>query len=281
MNNLLSKFSLYDLIAMVIPGFTILLFLSSLLGHKWNYCSCVTNSMVFWIVVIALSYIIGLVNEFLCRNLWSGVRNNVSIINKQLKVIIDEIGEAKYLPKYNTNIKDYSCCSCMCLTSILGMAIIGILEVVAEKILCISSCRCYYNNLFILLLYFGILKGIAFIINHFHDKKSQSKKLLDHYYEAYYYVQKSTYNNTFSIIEGQVAFLQNMLIPISLFLILPLRIYSNSYGTPLFCNCDCFYCVVKVLLASLLALMIYTIHGRIAKIHYLVWSDYEYLKRIS
>lgn len=116
MNNLLSKFSLYDSIAMVIPGFTILLFLTSLLGYTWNYYSCMVNPAVFWIVAIALSYIIGLVNESFCRKLWSGLRNNVSNINKQLKVINDEIGETKYLPKYDMSLKNYSCCSFICQT---------------------------------------------------------------------------------------------------------------------------------------------------------------------
>ena len=54
--NIISKFSLYDIIAMVIPGFTILLFITSILGYQWTINDGMVNSTIFWIVAATLSY---------------------------------------------------------------------------------------------------------------------------------------------------------------------------------------------------------------------------------
>ena len=59
--NIISKFSLYDIIAMVIPGFTILLFITSLMGYKWTVNEMNVDSTVFWrqqqhyLIVLVLS----------------------------------------------------------------------------------------------------------------------------------------------------------------------------------------------------------------------------------
>ena len=61
--NIISKFSLYDIIAMVIPGFTILLFITSILGYQWTINDGMVNSTIFWIVAATLSYCLGIINK--------------------------------------------------------------------------------------------------------------------------------------------------------------------------------------------------------------------------
>lgn len=102
--NIISKFSLYDIIAMVIPGFTILLFITSLMGYKWTVNEMNVDSTVFWIVAATLSYCLGIVNEVISRQLWAGLRNNPYMINDQLKKIKNEIGTNYNLPTVRKNL---------------------------------------------------------------------------------------------------------------------------------------------------------------------------------
>ena len=90
--NIISKFSLYDIIAMVIPGFTILLFITSILGYQWTINDGMVNSTIFWIVAATLSYCLGIINEVISKQLWTGLRNNPHIIYDQLKKLKNEIG---------------------------------------------------------------------------------------------------------------------------------------------------------------------------------------------
>ena len=95
----------------------------------------------------------------------------------------------------------------------------------------------------------------------------QSKSILeDKYYEAYSYVlEKSKYGDV-SIIEGQVAFLQSMIFPMVLMLIL----FSKHDSLPLFLGCF-----------LLLLISPYLIFDRTMLIHKQVWEYYEYTKRIN
>ena len=98
-------------------------------------------------------------------------------------------------------------------------------------------------------------------------------EILNQYYEAYYYASKNGYNNDVSIIEGQVAFMQSMIIPISLFLILPKSLYPYMPYPE-------FICILKGFLLLLCIVLILVIPNRVKKIHYLIWCNFEYLKRL-
>lgn len=88
----------------------------------------------------------------------------------------------------------------------------------------------------------------------------------DKYNEAYSYVLEESCYDGIPIIEGQVAFLQSMVIPGLLILML----LSKYDSTPL-------------LLGGILLflLLFYLIFDRIILIHKLVWEYYEYTKRIK
>lgn len=95
----------------------------------------------------------------------------------------------------------------------------------------------------------------------------QSKILLeDKYYEAYSYVLEESCYDGIPIIEGQVAFLQSMVIP-GLLILMLLSKYDSS----------------PLLLGGILLflLLFYLIFDRIILIHRLVWEYYEYTKRIK
>lgn len=97
-------------------------------------------------------------------------------------------------------------------------------------------------------------------------KFQMNTKLRDRYYEAYSYVLEESCYDGIPIIEGQVAFLQSMVIPGLLILML----LSKYDSTPL-------------LLGGILLflLLFYLIFDRIILIHKLVWEYYEYTKRIK
>ena len=272
----ISKFSLYDIIAMVIPGFTILLFITSLLGYQWTINDCMVNSTIFWIVAFTLSYFIGIINELISRNIWSELRNNTTIVASQLENINKEIGTPRYLPsifenkKYTATLKNW-------FKHIASYFLLFGLIVISVNIYCRCSCLTWLINFFVVIFEILVVR-----YNYYFPRKEKGEvKLLDFYYEAYYYDQKNNSNYSVSYIEGQVAFLENMFIPISLFVTLPFSKYSDCFGFLITYPNDKFYIIVIILLLMMLAASIYVIYRRIEKIHYLVWSDYEYLKRIN
>lgn len=137
--NIISKFSLYDIIAMVIPGFTILLFITSILGYQWTINDGMVNSTIFWIVAATLSYCLGIINKVISKQLWTGLRNNPHIIYDQLKKLKNEIGTYSNLPagKMNLEIPSCSCYMCKC---ILGTIVfVGFAEMIIDKLISIND----------------------------------------------------------------------------------------------------------------------------------------------
>ena len=84
------------------------------------------------------------------------------------------------------------------------------------------------------------------------------------YYKAYYHVAQKRYNNDISIMEGQVAFLQSMLLPV---IAMSVSLVCCGKMQP------CCPCASIVLILS----MIVTIYKRQMKIYNRVWEDDKYL----
>lgn len=260
---------------MVIPGFTILLFVATLLHDTWIVEFHKIDATIFWVVAITLSYLIGIANEVISRCLWGGLRNNLAIINEQLKKIRDEIGHVEHLPKYEDTINTPLFYQYLCCCGIFGFAFLGLFLFFVN--MCMSlyeSCQYFVMVIAVFALIVFMLMAPSKLSNLF-CTTNDTHKLLDTYFKAYYYSQNSSYNSSFSIIEGQVAFLQNMCVPLLLFIVLPAEKYSILFES------NCPSCLIKGLLAVLLFSEVYVIYKRIEKIHYLVWSDYEYLQRIE
>lgn len=280
--NIISKFSLYDIIAMVIPGFTILLFITSILGYQWTINDGMVNSTIFWIVAATLSYCLGIINEVISKQLWTGLRNNPHIIYDQLKKLKNEIGTYSNLPagKMNLEIPSCSCYMCKC---ILGTIVfVGFAEMIIDKLISINDIQ---HASTLLICFFSMLVAILVVLSllTYYENNAltnDAKELIDKYYESYYKVSSNQFHSGISTIESQVAFLQNMSTPIFLFAVLPTSKYATTFDYFTDFPNDFWHYNIKGLLILLFVLILYTVYRRIEKIYYLIWSDYEYLKRL-
>lgn len=93
--------------------------------------------------------------------------------------------------------------------------------------------------------------------------------ICDSYYKAYYKVIQHKYNNDIPIMEGQVAFMQSLLLP----LVLITPVVANDSSLQWSCPC------IRTLVMSLFIIsVILTIYARQMKIYNRVWEDDKYLK---
>lgn len=206
MNQFLGKLSLYDIIVMVIPGGTILLFFLDYYGVDLLYNGSYGISSLAVLGMVVASYIIGMGNHVIAKKLWRIFRNNGLLLSYSLGMVKNE--DTKELNNLMKNV-NLECCKL--------------------------------------------------------DLQSKSS-LEDKYYEAYSYVLEKSKYGGISIIEGQVAFLQSMIIP----MVLMLFLLSKFNSIPLVLGC------VLLILISL-----YLIFDRTMLIHKQEWEYYEYTKRIN
>lgn len=82
MDKFTSKLSLYDILAMVIPGGAILLSLSLLFDGTWKMDTTFVSDEVAYCIVIVLSYIVGLANHVFSCHVWKMFRNNPLLLDK-------------------------------------------------------------------------------------------------------------------------------------------------------------------------------------------------------
>ena len=265
--NIISKFSLYDIIAMVIPGFTILLFITSILGYQWTINDGMVNSTIFWIVAATLSYCLGIINEVISKQLWTGLRNNPHIIYDQLKKLKNEIGTYSNLPagKMNLEIPSCSCYMCKC---ILGTIVfVGFAEMIIDKLISINDIQ---HASTLLICFFSMLVAILVVLSllTYYENNAltnDAKELIDKYYESYYKVSSNQFHSGISTIESQVAFLQNMSTPIFLFAVLPTSKYATTFDYFTDFPNDFWYYNIKGLLILLFVLILYTVYRTIQR----------------
>lgn len=293
MDILSSKFSLYDFLAMVIPGGTILLFLHVLflsVPFPINVVSDVMRNLgnVFYgIIIIALAYIIGLSNHLLASNIWAGLRNNPKLIEENFNEVLHRLPKENNVKLlYDSKKYDDVAINCGALQNyILGGYWMLFSVFIVSRIFQVTSVLLPLSKFSVCLAWIGIILAVLLCLFSlayvFFIEKKENKVLIDAYYEAYYFVQQKNRNGDVFVMEAQVAFLQSMFIPIALFLCLPTEcvetIFSISIG-----NNECYVCfLLKVPLALLWLSILPTIYSRINKIYNRVWEDYEYLKRLE
>ena len=250
--NIISKFSLYDIIAMVIPGFTILLFITSILGYQWTINDGMVNSTIFWIVAATLSYCLGIINEVISKQLWTGLRNNPHIIYDQLKKLKNEIGTYSNLPagKMNLEIPSCSCYMCKC---ILGTIVfVGFAEMIIDKLISINDIQ---HASTLLICFFSMLVAILVVLSllTYYENNAltnDAKELIDKYYESYYKVSSNQFHSGISTIEVKWHFyktcqhlsfyLQFYQLANMLLLLTILQIFPMTFG--IITSKDCLYC---------------------------------------
>lgn len=260
---------------MVIPGGATLLFLQRLL----SCCPLPLNKAIDfiltgngWPIGLVLSYIIGLAVHSFSNILWSGFRNNPIRLQKELEVVKSEVGSTWYLDRlFDRNVltqnekicnnSDYIKSAYWVMACLL--VIYSILSAVFNYLPChvrVNSILLFINVCFVVMFYIFLASKVCF------NTSTKGQEIINAYYKAYYYVQQRSKNFNISTIESQVAFLQSMFIPLSLWLCLPNYI------------CD-FY--TKDLLLLFCSLTYPLVIHRIDKIHYLIWCDYEFLKEVE
>lgn len=257
MKELFSKLSLYDILVMLIPGGTILVFIAL----SWNFELYFDTSKIapalFWTIMLTLAYLVGLVNHIATSVLWSPFRNCPYMI-KNAKNKVYGIGRAS----------DNKCGKVVVI--FLEHSWIEILLIVIFFLLigmflnCDGNGKCgvYVLLVFYVLILFLTLCGVSIVFTNSVD---------DEYYESYYLVLKNRYSNDIPIMEGQVAFMQSMIIPLVLLTLLPHEVLCD------YIPCG-YVCCVRWFLISLIILMILAIILRQRKIYERVWEDAKYLK---
>lgn len=286
LDKIVSKFSLYDILSMVIPGVTILFFFSRLFSCVWKIKpDFYPNEVAAYFIILVLAYLIGLLNHALTRILWKSFRNTPYLLYDALENATKHSGYSPLKALIERKTKPKGCFSDM----VFYCALIYIIVLVS--FFCITNIMyCSFKDsddgvIFIFIstiIYILICRIAMYAINksfgsndpkESNDSKDSKDSIVSDYYDAYYFVVKHRYCDDIFIMEGQVAFMQNMILPLSLFAFWPDNIWA-TFGIHYEVRCFC----VKFLLLLLCIALCICVYYRLKKIHELVWENYEYLK---
>lgn len=292
MSQFIAKVSLYDILTMMIPGGTIILFLQYLLASlpfPINAISTFLQSLWSWqncVVILVLSYMIGLANHLLACQVWRNFRNDYRIIRSKLFEVISDMPLSFYL-KYLFHSEDNEReelpgqireIASTSLWLIFAVWFVSQLFMLASEMLFSKDVELLLCEIDIVLVMVLCLMTLAIPLFY---TKTEDKALLDAYYEAYYYVQQNSERSNIPVIESQVAFLQSMLLPLLLMQSLPTSSVEKMFSLELGTNANYIVFIIKVFWVSLCVSIIPMVIYRQNKIYELVWYDYEYLKRLE
>ena len=253
MSDFWGKLSLYDILAMLVPGGTLYVFFLLATGFDLVIYEYEINPALAWTIALVVSYILGLINQTFTSILWSESRNNPNMIHNAYK-------KGKTIPIYHHVFIFFIPFSLIALSLLFA-------QLWPEK--CVEM---IVNEEFYIIFLILVIILILFIRIYIRNNAENEKGIIGQYYKMYYYVATHTYRKDIFIIEGQVAFLQSMLIPLSCLLLLPSSSFNLINGTE---N----VCAIKLLLLFIILFSIPVIFIRQMKIYQCVKEDYEYLKR--
>lgn len=283
LDKIVSNFSLYDFLSMVVPGVTILLFFSRLFSCLWKIMpDFYPNEVAAYFIILVLAYLIGLVNHTFTRILWNSFRNTPYLLYDALENTTKHSGYSPLKASVERKTNPTGCFSDMVFNCALTYIIVLV------SFFCITNIMyCSFKDsddgvifIFISTIVYILICRIAmyainksFGSNDSKESKESKESIVSDYYDAYYFVAKHKYCDDIFIMEGQVAFMQNMILPLSLFVSWPDSIwigFNIDGSTRAFC--------VKFLLLLLCIALCICVYYRLKKIHGLVWENYEYLK---
>ena len=278
MKELVSKLSLYDILAMVIPGGTILIYVNTAFGYTLIFDRAKADSAIVWIISFVASYRLGIINQTLTSRIWRSYRNNPNMLYNSLSAVVKS-----------------NMCKCNklwyvkhCVGNQSKTAGNGRIDNEHDK--------CNFDFCYIIFKYVAITIALwivnFFIINKLCDSAhwatvvfpvativlilvitslsdNNQDRITNFYYIAYYYAIQKRYANDIPILEAQVAFLQSMVIPIVLLLLTAPKIAAFYFENE----------TISIYIALLItiAAIFFIIHYRQMKIYQRVWEDYEYL----
>ena len=208
--NVSCSISLYDMIAMIVPGSVIecaVLHLNGVDAYQAN------ESVIFWVTFLILAYLIGIVDELLSGMFFSPIRNN--------QYLLADLENNQW--------------SSRCLFSKIKFFTFCVAQQIADE----------FTRLF---------KST--------DSGKNSSLSVKKYYTAYYFAQSHRIGEHIGIMEAQLAFMRNMVIPLILCCFIQTSIY--------------FWIVASLLVI----LLIFAIPMRVVKIHKCIFEDCAFLSQI-
>jgi len=233
-----SKFSLYDMLAMIIPGGVILASIIIVCDYSQTFekittycCGCrsveFSMDLIQSVIYLVASYVIGLINHWACDGIYKGFRNYPVAIESALIQILRENGNMN-LKTIVGSIYDNSKESRPCL---FGLIVKTIEAIVCNWVLCRAPKR--------------------------HDSVVSS------YYKAYYALSKENLLGSVPLVENQVALLRNSIIP-------TIILFCSFYRTMPEC---CVYIPI-ILVILIFVIMV----QRQQKVYRMIWESANYYK---
>lgn len=292
MDRIIGNLSFYDVLSMVIPGGTLLLFLQVLFAADSYPLSVLINKeqeldrTILFTIGTVVSYIVGIFNHLLTTMIWGGFRNNTAYIKRELIKVMQETPDPFYLKLLCGSMNTTTATSG--LQNTIDAYLRGPFWFVWSIFVCCSILQLVsdfsilnFDCIYIIGILFLIFSVVLMLAVPIFDGGQKERTILDVYYNAYYYVLQTYKNKDISVLEGQVAFLESMFVPILAFLCMPYKSLISFFMLGDVVNASYVILLFKCLIALLWLGLLPAISNRIAKIHELVWYDYEYLKRIE
>lgn len=247
MNNIFPKISIFDTLAMMIPGGATLAIIISCFDYNLQMGKSIEiEEWIIYTIILVSCYLLGNIVNVIMDIIWYPIRNNPMFlrISKHIYKCSLQVNDSYYL----------------CRNLVLLVFTTGIIVIETMALYC-KQCFEFISIVFVLFLF------IVWFVRQFKDKQRLVK-----YYEQYYYVAKNSTNNNISIIEAQIAFMRNMLFPLIMFSILKEKTLFPSYFPELY---------ETGLIAAGSFLLFVTIIIRQHKVYVIVWEDYKYLKLLK
>lgn len=262
---------------MFLPGMLIFVFMTLVTGNKLSVDEYRAEKFISWTVFFLVSYLLGIVNH-VATSVLVGLlkfRNNPSMISRAFECVHDSLPQNRRLSAIEddvkvTNLRPCNVCLLLAILSVVLSVIIVIIPFNDKQEYQQCLHRQYLMVIPLLLIYSVTFLCVCIPCRRKCRKTNLEHKVLEHYYKAYYYVAKNKYSDDVFIMEGQVAFMQSMIIPLILYLFVPK------------CELECLLCLnaclVKMVLSVFIVIMLVVINLRQMKIYQRVWEDYAYLK---
>lgn len=237
-----SKFSLYDVLAMIIPGGIIMASIAiflSISSYKETIelccgCSIEVNkdlTIIEYFFLLAFAYIIGLINNWINDGLFRYFRNNTTDIYNELKKVINK-NRNIHLNKYIDPIYFND-----------------------------TSIRRFYYIAFFDFVYIMCALIPCEVFGNIRNPKD--------YYEVYYRLSRKNLLGSVPLIESQVALLRNCILPLIALLI---ATYVTSLTLTRICTIGTLRCTIAILIISFFIVMV----QRQNKIYYIIWESANY-----
>lgn len=276
MKELVSKLSLYDILAMVIPGGTIIVFIALMINNSLIVNEDLIEKPLSWIIWLVISYIIGLLNHTLATFVWKRFRNNDFMIKlsvEKARSYLPVIGRFDTLTRTIdiSNIDRNRIRNCVCQMKAVLLVYTALFIIMFMANCICKKCNSTDISLMLTIPFIAILIcAMAELIYTLKSSQNSNSAVLQQYYSAYYFVVKNKYNDDISIMEGQIAFLQSMLLPLVLFFFVPID-FLKEFIPGISC------CLLYLLLTICILAIFAVVFCRQMKIYQRVWEDYEYL----